>query len=56
MAITLSDDKGSDHKSKSDQEGNFMTFTTTIVVSDAEIVKKNPYDRELSENVPLQEV
>ena len=26
MAVTLSDDKVSDHESESDQEGNFMAF------------------------------
>ena len=29
MAVTLSDDEVSNHKSESDQEGNFMVFTTT---------------------------
>ena len=29
MAITLSDDEGSDHESLNDLEGNFMTFTAT---------------------------
>ena len=55
MAVTLSNDKISDHESKSDQEGNFMTFTATVVVSEIEIVDENPFDGELSKNADLQE-
>ena len=33
-----------------------MTFTATAVVSEIEIAYENPFDRELSENVDLQEV
>ena len=55
MTVTLSDDEVSDHESKSDQEGNFMAFTTTAVVGECEIVKGNPSNGELSENVDLQE-
>ena len=55
MAVTLSNDKISDHESKSDQEGNFMTFTATVVVSEIETVDENPFDGELSKNADLQE-
>ena len=39
MAITLSDDKVSDHEFESDQEGNFMAFTTITVVSEIKTVE-----------------
>ena len=41
MAITLSDDEVSDHGSESDQEGNFMAFIATAVVSEIEIADEN---------------
>ena len=55
MAVTLNDDEVSDHKSKSDQEGNFMAFTATAVVSESEICEENPFYGELSESADLQE-
>ena len=55
MAITLSDNEESNHKSKSYQEGNFMVFTTTDVVGEFEIVEENPSDGELFQNADLQE-
>ena len=55
MAVTLSDDEVSDHESKSDQEGNFMAFTATTIVSETETTDENPYDEELFENADLQE-
>ena len=55
MAVILSDDEVSNHEFESDQEGNFMAFTTTAVVGECEIVKGNPSNGELSENVDLQE-
>ena len=55
MAVTLSDDEVTDHKSESDQEGNFMTFTGTTIVSEIETTDENPSDKELSENANLQE-
>ena len=55
MAITLSDDEVSNHESNSDQEGNFMTFTATTVVSEIEIAVENSSHGELSENADLQE-
>ena len=55
MAATLSDDKVSDHESKSDQEGNFMAFTATTVVSEIETDDEKPSDEKLSVNADLQE-
>ena len=55
MAVTLSDDEVSDHEPESDQEGNFMAFIATTVVTETEIVDENPSDGELSENANLQE-
>ena len=40
MAVTLSEDEGTDHESESDQEGNFMAFTPTAVISETEIVMR----------------
>ena len=54
MVVTLSDDEVFDHEFKSDQEGNFVTFTATAVVSEIETANENPSD-ELSENVDLQD-
>ena len=39
MALTLNDDEESSHESKSDQEGNFMAFTTTTVVGESVIIE-----------------
>ena len=55
MSITLSDDEAFDHESESDQEGNFMAFTATTIVSEIENANENPSDEELSENAELQE-
>ncbi|XP_065628305.1 uncharacterized protein LOC136067019 [Quercus suber] len=55
MATTLSDDEISDHESESDQEGNFMAFIATVVVSEIETADENPFDGELSQNAYLQE-
>ena len=55
MVVALSDDEVSDHESESDQEGNFMAFIATAVVSEIETVDENPFDGELSENADLQE-
>ena len=52
MASTLSDDEVSDHESESDQ-GNFMAFTTTVEVSEPEIVEDSPSDGEISKNADL---
>ena len=55
MAVTLSDDEVFDHESKSDQEGNFMAFIATVVISETKNVNEHPFDGELSENADLQE-
>ena len=55
MAVTLSDDEVTDHESESDQEGNFMAFTATNVVSEIKTIDENPSDEELFENADLQE-
>ena len=55
MTITLSDDEESGHESESDQEGNFIAFTITVVVGESKNFEENPSDGELSENADLQE-
>ena len=47
--------RSSDHESKSDQEGNFMAFIATVVISETKNVNEHPFDGELSENADLQE-
>ena len=48
MAITLSDDEVSDDESSCDEDGNFITFTATIVVNESVSAKENPSDGDLS--------
>ena len=55
MAITLSDDEVFDHESGSDEDGNFIAFTTTAIVYESVEVDENPSNRELFENADLQE-
>ena len=55
MVVTLSDDEVFDNKSSSNEEGNFIAFTATVVVDESVAVKENPFDGELSENADLQE-
>ena len=55
MAATLSDDEVSDIESGSDEDGNFIAFTATIVVDESIVVDENPFDGELFENADLQE-
>ena len=55
MAVTLSDDEVFDNESGSDEDGNFITFTTTAVVDESVAVEENPSDGELSEDADLQE-
>ena len=50
MVVTLSDGKVSDHKSGSDEDGNFFAFTATTVVNESVLVEENPSDGELSED------
>ena len=56
MAVTLSDDEVSNHESGSDEDGNFIAFTTTVVVNERVVVEENPSDGELFECTDLQEV
>ena len=56
MVITLSDDEVSDHESSSDEDGNFITFTTIAVVDKSVVVEENSFDGKLSECADLQEV
>ena len=53
MAVTLSDDEVSDDKSGCDEDGNFITFTATIVVNESVSAEENPSNGELSENADL---
>ena len=55
MTVTLSDDEVSDHKSGSDENGNFIAFTATTVIVENVVVDENPSNGELSESVDLQE-
>ena len=55
MVVTLSNDEVSNYESESDQEGNFMAFTTTAIVSETETADEKPFDGEPSENDDLQE-
>ena len=56
MVVTLSDDEVSDDESGCDEDGNFIAFTTTVVVNESLSVEENSSDGELSEDVDLQEV
>ena len=53
MVVTLSDDEVSNHESGSDEDENFITFTSTIVVDESVVVEENPSDGELSECADL---
>ena len=55
MAVTLSDDEVFDNDSDSDEDGNFIAFTATVVDNESVAIKKNPSDGELSEDADLQE-
>ena len=55
IAVTLSDDEVSDNESGSDEDGNFITFTATVVVNESVAVEENPSDGEFSEDADLQE-
>ena len=44
MAVTLSDDEVSDNEFGSDEDGNFITFTTTVVVDESVVANENPSD------------
>ena len=53
MAVTLSDDKVFDNEFGSDEDENFIAFTTTAVVDESIFVEENPSDGELSEDADL---
>ena len=55
MAVTLSADKVSDNESGSDEDENFIAFTTTVVVEESFVVDENLFNGELFESVDLQE-
>ena len=55
MAVTFSDDEVSYHEFGSDEDGNFIAFTTTTVVDENVVVDENPSDGELFKNADLQE-
>ena len=55
MLFRSGDDEVSNHESESDQEGNFMAFTATNVVSEIKTIDENPFDGELFENANMQE-
>ena len=53
MVVTLSDNEVSDDEPECDEDGNFIAFTTTAVVSEGTSVEENPSDGELSEDADL---
>ena len=53
MTVTLSDCEVSDDESECDEDGNFIIFTATTVVSESISTEKNPFDGEFSEDVDL---
>ena len=55
MAVTLSDGKVSDDKSKCDEDENFIAFIATVVVNESISAEENLSDGELSEDADLQE-
>ena len=55
MTVTLSDGEVSDDETECDEDGNFIAFTTTAVVSESISAEENPSDGELSEDADLQE-
>ena len=54
MVVTLSDNEVSDHEFASDEDGNFIDFTTTAIVDENVVIEENPSDGELSESADLQ--
>ena len=55
IALTLSNDEVSDHKSGSNEDGNFIAFIVTAVVDESVVADENPSNGELSECTDLQE-
>ena len=55
IAVTLSDDEISDDEFGYDEDGNFIAFSTIVVVNESMSAKENPFDGELFEDADLQE-
>ena len=55
MVVTLSDGEVFDHESGSDEDENFIAFTTIAVVDESVMVDENLSNGELSEDANLQE-
>ena len=55
MAVTLSDGEVSDNEFDCDENGNFITFTTTAIVNESISAEENPSNGELSKDADLQE-
>ena len=56
MAVILSDDEIYDNESGSNEDENFIVFTTTAIVDESVVVEENHFDGELSKDANLQEV
>ena len=54
MAVTLSDGEVFDDELECDEDGNFIAFTATTVVSESIFAEENPSDGELSEDADLK--
>ena len=54
MAIALIDDDVSDDESGNDEDGNFITFTATVVINKSVSAKENPSNGELSEDADFK--
>ena len=55
IVVTLSDSEISDDELECDDDGNFIAFTTTTIVSESISAEENPSDGELSKDADLQE-
>ena len=55
MVVTLHDDEVFDNESCSDEDGNFITLTATVVVDENVAVEENLSNGELFEDADLQE-
>ena len=55
MVVTLSDNEVFNDESGCDEDGNFITFTTTAIVNESVSAEENPSNREHSEDADLQE-
>ena len=55
MVVTLSNNEVSNNESGSDDDENFIAFTSTTVVKESVAVRENPSNGKLSEDADLQE-